>query len=82
MLSVSSAGERNFSASILFNLSSSNVYILLGTCRHTQDMSAGEPQLKPLCSKESVGVGGTTELQTYCACQTSVHYLTATPEGL
>ena len=44
MFSVSSAGERNFSASILFNLSSSNVYILLGTCRHTQDMSIGERQ--------------------------------------
>lgn len=44
MFSVSSAGDRNFPASILFNLSSSNVYILLGTCRHTQDMSIEERQ--------------------------------------
>ena len=46
MFSVSSAGERNFSASILFNLSSSNVYILLGTCRHTQDIPIGEPAVE------------------------------------
>ena len=38
---VSSAGERNFSASILFRRSSSNVYILLGTCWRASGVRQG-----------------------------------------
>ena len=53
---VSSAGDRNFSASILFRRSSSKVYILLGTCWRAWRVRQGLPSISDIAQAPGLTV--------------------------